>query len=173
MKPGDPFRIEYIRPGKETTYYDEDLVTQNEICLRTFKTLPKDIVENLSRALQKQNLIAADQSVATITKTYFFDKPFNLLEFRNPEGVLLGYYSDIGEPLIQLAEGNFQMTDLFLDIWLFPDGRLLELDWDEFDDAVQRQIITPAQADLARTAMKKLVEEAKHGAYPHQYLAQD
>jgi len=173
MKPGDLFRIEYIRPGKEVTYYDEDLVTQDEISLRTFKTLPRDIVENLSRALQKQNLIAADQSVATITKTYFFAEPFNLLEFRNSQGLFLGYYSDIGEPLIQLAEGNFQMTDLYLDIWLFPDGRLLELDWDEFEDAIQRQVITSDQANLARTAMKRLVEEATHGIYPHKYLAQD
>ena len=69
MKPGDPFRIEYIRPGKETTYYEEDLVAQDEIAVRTFKTLPEDIVENLSRALQKQNLIDSDQRVATITKT--------------------------------------------------------------------------------------------------------
>ena len=173
MKPGDPFRIEYIRPGKETTYYDEDLVAQDEISLRTFKTLPEDIVKNLSQALQKQNLIASDHRVATITKTYFFAEPFNLLEFRNSQGLLLGYYSDIGEPLIQLGEGNFQMTDLYLDIWLFPDGRLLELDWDEFEDAIQHQVITPPQAELARRAMQRLVEEAAHGIYPYKYLVQD
>jgi len=173
MKTGDPFRIEYIRPGKETTYYDEDLVAQDEISLRTFKTLPEDIVKNLSQALQKQNLIASDQRVATITKTYFFAEPFNLLEFRNSQGLLLGYYSDIGEPLIQLSEANFQMTDLYLDIWVFPDGRLLELDWDEFEDAIQRQVITPSQAELARRAMQRLVEEAANGIYPNKYLAQD
>ena len=173
MKPGDPFRIEYIRPGKETTYYEEDLVAQDEIAVRTCKTLPEDIVENLSRALQKQNLIDSDQRVATITKTYFFAEPFDLLEFRNAEGLLLGYYSDIGEPLIQLGEGIFQMTDLYLDIWLFPDGRLLELDWDEFEDAIQRQVITPAQTELARTAMQRLVKEAAQGIYPDKYLAQD
>lgn len=173
MKPGDPFRIEYIRPGKETTYYDEDLVAQDEISLRTFKTLPEDIVNSLSQALQKQNLIASDQRVATITKTYFFAEPFNLLEFRNSQGLLLGYYSDIGEPVIQLGEGNFQMTDLYLDIWLFPNGRLLELDWDEFEEAIQRQVITPAQAELARRAMQRLVGEAAKGIYPYKYLVQD
>jgi predicted RNA-binding protein associated with RNAse of E/G family len=170
MKPGDPVRIEYIRPGKEITYYEEDLVSLDEHRLRTFKTLPPDISEHLSRALQKQEMILPGQQVLTIGKTYFFAEPFNLLQFRGVDGELLGYYSDIGEPTIQLEEHTFQMIDLFLDIWLFPDGRLLELDWDEFLDAMERQIIAPAQAELAREAMKRLVAEVEQGIYPSKYL---
>jgi hypothetical protein len=170
MKPNDLVHIEYIRPGKEITYFEEDLVMQDETCLRTFKTLPPDISDRLSQALQKQNLIAPGQRVLTIGKTYFFARPFNLLEFRGTDGELLGHYSDIGEPTIQLGPSNYQMTDLFLDIWLFPDGRLLELDWDEFEDAVERQVITPAQANLAREAMKRLVREVEQGIYPLKYL---
>ena len=170
MNPGEPVRVEYIRPGKETTYFEEDFVSQDETCLRTFKTLPPDIVERLSRALQKQNLIAPSQQVLTIDKKYFFAEPFNLLEFRGTNGDLLGHYSDIGEPVVQLRPGTYQMTDLFLDIWLFPDGRLLELDWDEFEEAIDRQVITPSQANLAREAMKRLVLEVGQGIYPHKYL---
>ena len=170
MNPGDPVRIEYIRPGKGITYYEENLVSQDDVCLRTFKTLPPDIAEHLSSALRKQNLILPNQQVLTIGKTYFFAEPFNLLEFRGLNGELLGYYSDIGEPTIQLGKGNFQMTDLYLDIWLFPDGRLLELDWDEFEEAIEHQVITPVQADLAREAMKRLVDEVKEGIYPNRYL---
>ena len=44
-----------------------------------------------------------------------------------------------------------------LDILLFPDGRLLELDWDEFEEAIHQQVITSAQANLAQAAMKRLV----------------
>ena len=170
MNPSDPVRIEYIRPGKEITYYEEDFVSQDDVCLRTFKTLPPDIAEHLSSALQKQNLILPGQQVLTIGKTYFFAEPFNLLEFRGADGSLLGYYSDIGEPTIQLTPNTFQMTDLYLDIWLFPDGRLLELDWDEFEEAIEHQVITPVQADLAREAMKRLVDEVKEGIYPNRYL---
>ena len=168
--PGDLIRIEYIRPGKETTYYEEDFLSQDGICLRTHKTLPSDIAENLSRALQKQNLIAADQRAVIIRKTYFFTEPFNLLEFCDRDGSILGYYSDIGEPLLQLTPDTFQMIDLYLDIWLFPDGRLLELDWDEFEEAIQKQVISPAQADLARRAIKRLVVEVEQGIYPAKYL---
>jgi predicted RNA-binding protein associated with RNAse of E/G family len=170
MNPGDAIRIEYIRPGKATTYYEEDLVSQDETCLRTFKTLPPDISDHLSRALLKQELILPGQQVLTIGKTYFFTEPFNLLEFRGTNGELLGHYSDIGEPVVPLEPGTFQMTDLFLDIWLFTDGRLLELDWDEFEEAIENKVITPAQADLAREAMKRLVAEVEQGTYPRKYL---
>lgn len=167
---GDLVRIEYIRPGKETTYYEEDFVAQDEICLRTYKTLPPDIVEHLSRALQEQNLITAQQRAVIITKTYFFAEPFNLLEFRDADGLLLGHYSDIGEPVVQLGPNEFQMTDLYLDIWLYPDGRLIELDWDEFEEAMQKKVITSTQVDLARTTMERLVGEAAQGIYPAKYL---
>ena len=170
MNPGDLVRIEYIRPSKEITYYEEGFISHDETCLRTFKTLPSDIAERLSLSLQKQDLISPGKQVLTIGKTYFFTEPFNLLEFRDTNGELLGHYSDIGEPTIQLDSGTFQMTDLFLDIWLYPDGRLLELDWDEFEEAIENQVITSAQADIARKAMKRLVAEVKEDIYPSSYL---
>jgi predicted RNA-binding protein associated with RNAse of E/G family len=167
---GDLVCIEYIRPGKEVTYYEEEYVAQDECCLQTYKTLPEDIVERLSRALLSQGLIQAEQHAVTITKLYFFHEPFNVLEFRDEAGNLLGHYSDIGEPVLNLGHGQFQMTDLYLDIWLFPNGRLLELDWGEFQEAIQKQVITTDQAELARTTMQRLVAEVAQGIYPHKYL---
>ena len=170
MKKGDLFRVEYIRPDKEVTHYDEDFLAQDEACVRTFKTLPNDISIRLSEAMQKQGLIQPNQRVGTIAKVYFFAEPFNLLEFRELDGTLLGHYSDIGEPAIRISENEIQMTDLFLDIWLYPDGRLLELDWDEFEEAIEKQVISPSQADLAREAMKRLVDEVARGVYPSKYI---
>lgn len=170
MKRGDAVRIEYIRPGKYMHVYEENFLSLDESCLRTHKTLPEDIAISLSNALVSQGLVAAGERVGIIDKTYLFEEPFNLLEFRRADGSLLGYYSDIGEPVIQLGEDQFQMTDLFLDVWLSPDGRLLELDWDEFDEAVQGRVISPAQADLARAAMRRIVDETAKGIYPFRYI---
>lgn len=170
MKRGEIVRIEYIRPGKYTHVYEEDFLSLDESCLRTHKVLPKDVSVALGHALFSQGLVAADERVGIIDKTYPFEEPFNLLEFRRADGSLLGYYSDIGEPVVQLTEDRFQMTDLFLDVWLFPDGRLLELDWDEFEEAVQGQVISPAQADLAREAMRRIVDESARGVYPFRYI---
>lgn len=162
-------RIEYIRPGKYMHVYEDDFLALDESCLRTHKVLPEDVSVALGNALVAQGLVAAGERVGIIDKTYLFEEPFNLLEFRRADGSLLGYYSDIGEPVVQLGEDLFQMTDLFLDVWLFPDGRLLELDWDEFEDAVQGQVISPAQADLAREAMRRIVDETAKGIYPFRY----
>ena len=170
LKPGDLVRVEYIRPGKEVTYYEEDFLAQDETYIRTFKTLPEEISTRLSEALVKQQLIQPGQRVGTIAKVYFFNEPFNLLEFRELDGTLLGHYSDIGEHAIRISDNEIQMTDLYLDIWLFPDGRLLELDWDEFEEAIEKQVITSAQAELARNIMKRLVGEVKKGIYPNQYI---
>ena len=171
IKRGDIVHIEYIRPGKEVTHYEEDFFAQDETCLRTFKTLPEDIALRLSKALLEQSLIRPSQRVGTIEKFYFFNEPFNILIFREMDGTLLGHYSDVGEPVIQLSPTEFQMTDLYLDIWLFPDGRLLELDWDEFEEAIAKKVITATQEELARSAMKRLVDEASKGIYPEQYIA--
>jgi len=170
MNKGTLVRIKYIRPGKEVTYYEEDFYSQDETCIRTFKTLPDDISARLSDALVKQLLIQPGQRVGTIAKVYFFNESFNLLEFRTLDGNLLGYYSDIGEPATPISDNEIQMVDLYLDIWLYPDGRLLELDWDEFEEAVEKQVITSTQADLARQSMQRLVEEAEKGIYPSKYL---
>lgn len=170
MKRGEIVRIEYIRPGKYTHVYEEDFLSLDESCLRTHKVLPEDVSVALGNALFSQGLIEADERVGIIDKTYPFEEPFNLLEFRRADGSLLGYYSDIGEPVVQLGEDRFQMTDLFLDVWLSPDGRLLELDWDEFEEAVQGHVISPAQADLAREAMRRIVDESARGVYPFRYI---
>ena len=169
MKRGEIVRIEYIRPGKYMHVYEEDFLSLDESCLRTHKVLPEDVSVALGNALVSQGLVAAGERVGIIDKTYFFREPFNLLEFRRTDGSLLGYYSDIGEPVVQLSEGEFQMTDLFLDVWLFPDGRLLELDWDEFEEAVNGRVITPAQAELARETMRRIVDETAKGIYPFRY----
>ncbi len=169
MKTGDLIRIEYIRPGKEVTFYEEDFLAQDETCVQTFKTLPDELSARLSESLAKQQLIQPGQRVGTISKVYFFTEPFNLLEFRDMNGALLGHYSDIGEPAIRISPNEIQMTDLYLDIWLHPNGELLELDWDEFEEAIQKQVITLAQAEFARIAMQRLIAETKKGIYPSKY----
>jgi predicted RNA-binding protein associated with RNAse of E/G family len=132
--------------------------------------LPEDISLRLTDSLYKDGLIPQGVRVHTIVKTYFYDEPFNLLIFRDTEGNLLGHYSDIGEPVKKLGEGEYAMLDLFLDIWLMPDGTLLELDWDEFAEAVEQNLVTPAQAELARATLERLKIEIASGIYPRRYL---
>ena len=170
MKQGDLVHVKYIRPGKDVVTLEEEFQGQDKTCFWTSRIQSEDAFERLSEALTKQIMIQSGQRVGTISEVYFYNEPFNVLEFQELDGTLLGYYSDIAEPAIQVSENEIQLTDLFLDVWLFPDGRLLELDWDEFEEAIEKKVITSTQADLARSAMKRLVEEATKGIYPRQYI---
>ena len=162
-------RIHYIRPGKEVTDYVENLVSVNEHYIKTFNPFPNAVVESLTNALRKNGFISQNQIATSITKIYFFDQHFDLLLFQDEQGEILGYYSDIGTPLIKTADG-YQMTDWFLDIWLSPDGTLFELDLDEFEEALSKNLISAAEAEIARRTFARLIEEVKQGIYPHAYI---
>lgn len=161
-------RIEYIRPGKDRTIFVEQLISLDTVRLKTFKTLPTEIAESLSRTLVADGLIAPHQRAVSIAKTYFFRQNFDLLEFYDQSGDLLGFYSDIATPLASTGDG-YTMTDWFLDIWLSPSGRLIELDVDEFEEAVARKLISGSESDRARRTFDRLIEEVHRGTYPHAY----
>jgi predicted RNA-binding protein associated with RNAse of E/G family len=162
-------RIEYIRPGKGTTFYIEELVFMDALCLKTFKTLPPEIISALAQGMVAEGMIAPHQKAVMVAKTYFFKEHFNLLEFGDENRNLLGYYSDIGTPLATTQEG-YSMTDWFLDIWLKPDGSLMELDIDEFEEAISKNLLSSQEVDQARSTFARLIEEVKNGIYPHAYL---
>jgi uncharacterized protein len=162
-------RIEYIRPGKDITEYLEHLVEENEDYIKTFKAFPASIVESLTQSLRKNGFISSDQTTTSVTKIYFFHEHFDLLLFQDEQGKPLGYYSDIGTPLTKTANG-YRMTDWFLDIWLSPDGTLFELDLDEFEEALAKNLITATDAEIARKTFVRLVNEVKRGIYPQIYL---
>lgn len=161
-------RIEYIRPGKDRTIFVEQLVSLDTVCLKTYKTLPPEVEQSLTRALVADGLIAPHQHAVSIAKTYFFQQNFDLLEFYDQNGGLLGYYSDIGTPLASTRDG-FTMTDWFLDLWLDPHGRMLELDVDEFEEAVAQKLLSRPESDQARRTFDRLIEEVNKGIYPHAY----
>lgn len=161
--------VEYIRPGKEPSYYEETLLAENDEYIKTFKRLPEEIADNLTHGLRKNRFIADDESCGCITKIYFYHEYFDLLLFQDEQERVIGYYSDIGTPLTKTPNG-FQMTDWFLDIWLSPDGTLFELDEDEFEEALSRGLLSDSDAKIARETFDRLIREVEAGVYPTTYL---
>jgi hypothetical protein len=161
--------LHYTRPGKGLTVYTEGLVSDDGQRLHTYTVLPDEIRRDLSQALRRDHLITPTQTIAAIRKRYFYNEPFNLLEFWDTEERLAGYYSDLTDLLVK-RDDVYYLTDLFLDLWLTPEGTLHELDWDEFDEAVDQGVLTPEQATLARQTMARLVSEVASGRYPTHYL---
>lgn len=81
---------------------------------------------------------------------FYFDRWYNIFEIHDrQDDRLKGWYCNISFPA-ELGEGQVSYVDLALDLLVYPDGRQLVLDEDEFaalplDDAERAQ----AQAALA------------------------
>ncbi len=99
----------------------------------------------------------------------FKDRPFDVGRFYRPDGTWTGYYADILEPV--RWEGSDPTTlepiiDLFLDLWIAPDGRYLVLDEDEFAEAVSRGNLTSEQTVHARSVLQNLLGATERGEFP-------
>ena len=164
--------IHHIRPGKQERSSRKGSLLKTIIASeRSRCSLLKDS-RALTERLCSRGFIEAGETVHSVAKFYPFNEPFNLLIFGDGNGDALGYYSDIALPIRKVQDG-YELVDLFLDIWLKPDGTLLELDLNEFQAAIAKGLVTPAQEKLAVTAFERLKAEAKQGIYPWQYLKED
>jgi len=83
----------------------------------------------------------------------------------DPTGDLTGYYCDAILPMIS-RNGIYEITDLFLDLWISPDGQTIVLDEDEFDDAISKGWITDAEARIAREEVDRMVLGVREGTFP-------
>ena len=78
-----------------------------------------------------------------------------------------GYYVDVLEPVHWRGDDIATiepLTDLFLDLWIAPDGHWQILDEPEFEEAEVQGRITPEQVAHARRTIAHLIDLARAGA---------
>lgn len=91
--------------------------------------------------------------------------------FHTPAGQLTGYYANILTPVeirTDPADGVdvWRTTDLFVDVFLTPNGEVHLLDEDELRTAVEEAWVDPATARAARDEAHGLAERARRGDWP-------
>ena len=67
------------------------------------------------------------------TEFYYTNRWYNIFRIETKEGVLRGWYCNITRPA-EISADTVRAVDLELDLWVWPDGRTLVLDEDEFID---------------------------------------
>ena len=82
-----------------------------------------------------------------------------------------GYYCDIMKP-VKRSSDQFEIVDLFLDLWVSPDGSYAIQDEDEFENALEEGIIDNELAEKARNALNDLIDEVKAGRFPPEFVQQ-
>lgn len=99
----------------------------------------------------------------------FKNRPYDVGRVYRPDGTWTGYYVDVLEPVRWRGADPSTLepvVDLFLDLWIEPDGRYVILDEDEFEGAEHLGHIAWDQAQRARTVLRQLVREVEGGTFP-------
>lgn len=162
--------IHFARIGKGEALYVEELLRDDGIRLDTRSVLPPEAVHVWSKSVwQKQGIMANGERVVEVRKHHFYNEWFDVIELFDTQGSLLGYYCDVITPLVKV-DGEYYLRDLLLDLWVFPDGRTVELDWDEFESARSAGLISPEEAEQAQVTLRRMVEEVSEGMFPTKYL---
>ncbi len=99
----------------------------------------------------------------------FKNRPFDVGRIYRPDGTWMGYYADILEP-VRWEDSDpttlQPIIDLYLDLWIAPDGRYSVLDEDEFEEAVRLGHLTGEQIGHARSVLLDLIDATKRGEFP-------
>ena len=99
----------------------------------------------------------------------FKGRPFDIGRVYRPDGTWTGYYVDVLEPVQwEASDPNTlePIIDLFLDLWIAPDGKYMVLDEDEFEEAISLGHLTGEQVDHARSVLQELVEATEREEFP-------
>ncbi len=80
-----------------------------------------------------------------------------------------GYYCDIMKP-VKRSPDQFEIVDLFLDLWVTPNGNYEIQDEDEFETALEEGIISTELAEKARHALDDLISEVVSGKFPPEFV---
>ena len=168
MEPADGNRglsrltFDFIRPpGRRVSMRSDLLQATNNMIVVATDLAPSKPVEYLGE-------IVMDAGYRAVW-FLFKEQPFDIGRIYRPDGTWTGYYADVLEPV--RWDGSDPTTlepiiDLFLDLWIAPDGRFEVLDVDEFEEAGARGSITAYQIDHARRVLQKMIEATGRGDFP-------
>ena len=88
--------------------------------------------------------------------------------FHTPDGALTGCYANVLTPVrIERGEPDrWWTTDLYLDVFRWPDGAAQLLDQDELDEAVREGWLEGELASRAGEEARRLLTAAREGRWP-------
>lgn len=167
--PAREVRIRFQRPGKLDQVFIEGFLSDDGWVLRTRTVVPPEYAEPWSLRYVEMGLIEDGQQIQAAAKRLFYQQSFTILELLDAQEQTLGYYCDVCSPLLREGEG-YTLTDLFLDVWVWPDGRWRVLDREEFKRAAASGVISENQAGLAQNTIARLEAELANGQFPASYL---
>ena len=95
----------------------------------------------------------------------FIGENYDILKVYDKEGNFKGLYVDI--LAYTKREGDtLEMLDLFLDIFIFPNGEIFLLDEGELEMALLYELIDKEMFDFAYSKAREIIEKFEKGLFP-------
>lgn len=153
--------LTYKRPPDRVNYFQQQLLYIDDDVIVTSQR-----VKPSSPIVQNGETVLADNFAAVwfVFTGLWYDvgKVYNLAN------EWTGYYCDIMKPVKRRMNTAgeldcFEITDLFLDLWINPDGTYEIQDEDEFEEAIQIGAIDAELERKAREVLDTLIAKVKDG----------
>lgn len=149
----DTVNMDIIKDGKLKIKNFNNVDFKGDIALVKFNEMYKPyMIENI-------NLCMADDNYKWL-EFYDYTKKYRLTAMYNDENEIIEWYFDIARK-IGNENGIPYEDDLYLDIVVTPNGKIILLDEDELKDALDRMEITKLEYESAHEEAKKLIEKLK------------
>lgn len=95
---------------------------------------------------------------------YYAGRWFNVFQVFGADGALKGWYCNVCKPA-EFQDHQIDFVDMVLDVFVYPDGKLLVLDEDDFAEK-EAGIYSPEDAREAKSAVDQLVAMVKRREHP-------
>lgn len=95
---------------------------------------------------------------------FYLNRWYNYFRFEHPAGTLRNYYINICMPP-RISAGVIDYVDLDIDVIVWPDGRVVTVDVEEFEANAKEFGYSPEVIDSASSTVKAL-----HELFGEQYL---
>jgi protein associated with RNAse G/E len=96
---------------------------------------------------------------------YLLDRGLKISRFFDKNDQPLFFYCDVIETAFDEDKNSYVFTDLLADVLVYDNGTIKILDLDEFAEAVEKKLITFAQAQNALTSLSFLLSKIGDGSF--------
>ena len=97
---------------------------------------------------------------------YFLKKNFKVSKFLLPDDSLLYWYCDIMDHTYDNEGDEYVFRDLLADVIVYPDGFVKVVDLDEFEEALDKELLTGDEVKKALRSLDSLLRIIYDGRFP-------
>ena len=153
--------LTYKRPPDRVNHFQQELLYLDDNVIVTSQR-----VKPSSPIVQNGKTVLGDNFA--VVWFVFTELWYDVGKVYNLDNEWTGYYCDIMKPVKRSVNvagklDCFEITDLFLDLWINRDGTYQIQDEDEFEEAVQNGAIDAELEKKARDVLTALIAEVEEG----------